>query len=330
MRLPIAVVALAAAALGAPAAGAPARVAPPPLGEPGYARPAPRAAESLLLAATRAGRRVVAVGEYGNVLLSDDDGKAWRQAKSVATTTTLTAVRFIDAERGWAVGHGGMVLATLDGGETWAALAGKPAGTEILFSIHMDGADRGLAVGSYGLALRTVEGGRRWGEVDLAQGEDGERHLNHILAAGPDVLLVAAEGGTVFRSQDRGNTWQALRTPYKGSLWGGLALADGSVLVYGMRGKILRSADAGRNWTEVASGTDQSLTGACQSANGTVVVVGLGGAVVVSDDGGRSFAARIRPERTSHAAVVCNEDRSAIVFGPQGVQVHPLPPRPGS
>lgn len=309
-----------------PAVVEPAGVVAPPLGEPGYARPAPKAAESPLLAATRAGRRVVAVGEYGNVLLSDDDGKSWRQAKSVATTTTLTAVHFLDADRGWAVGHGGVVAATKDGGETWTVLDGKASGPDVLFSIRMDGPDRGLAVGSYGRAIRTIDGGRRWEEFELATGEDGERHLNQIIGAGNGALLIAAEGGTVFRSADGGSSWQIVRTPYKGSLWGGLALADGSILVYGMRGKILRSADAGRTWSEVGSGTDQSLTGACQAPAGTIVVVGLGGAVGVSDDGGRTFATRIRSERTSHSAVVCNADRTVIVFGAQGVQSHPLPP----
>lgn len=319
---------LAAAATVCPAIVEPAGVLAPPLGETGYARAAPKAAESLLLAAARAGRRVVAVGEYGNVLLSEDDGKSWRQAKSVATTTTLTAVHFLDAERGWAVGHGGVVAATRDGGETWTVLDGKASGPDVLFSIRMVGPDRGLAVGSYGRAIRTIDGGRRWEEIELASGEDGERHLNQIIGGAGGVLLVAAEGGTVFRSVDGGSTWQVVRTPYKGSLWGGLALADGAILIYGMRGKLLRSDDAGRSWTEIPSGTDQSLTGACQSPAGTIVIVGLGGAVGVSDDGGRTFATRIRPERTSHSAVVCNTDRTAIVLGAQGVQIHPLPPPP--
>ena len=66
-----------------------------------------------------AGSSIVAVGEYGNVVLSDDDGKTWRQAKSVPTQVTFTAVAFVDDKNGWAVGHDTVILHTSDAGETW-------------------------------------------------------------------------------------------------------------------------------------------------------------------------------------------------------------------
>ena len=74
-----------------------------------------------VMAATLAGSRVVAVGDYGGVLLSDD-GKAFRQARVVPTRTVLTSVFFLDAQHGWAAGHDGTVIATVDGGETWRVL----------------------------------------------------------------------------------------------------------------------------------------------------------------------------------------------------------------
>ena len=63
-------------------------------------------------------RAALAVGERGIVLLSDDSGMTWRQAR-VPVSVSLTAVQFVDAEQGWAVGHLGVVLHTEDGGETW-------------------------------------------------------------------------------------------------------------------------------------------------------------------------------------------------------------------
>src|ERR1044071_614770 len=58
----------------------------------------PLASSSLLLDLSMAGSRMVAVGERGHVLLSDDQGATWRQAKSVPTRAMLTAVFFIDAD----------------------------------------------------------------------------------------------------------------------------------------------------------------------------------------------------------------------------------------
>jgi photosystem II stability/assembly factor-like uncharacterized protein len=83
-----------------------------------YAETLPRASESLMLDITHAGRRLVAVGEYGNVVYSDDGGASWQQGR-VPTTQMLTAVHFVSPSRGWAVGHDGLVLVSDDGAETW-------------------------------------------------------------------------------------------------------------------------------------------------------------------------------------------------------------------
>ncbi len=77
------------------------------------------ATKSLLLDVARAGERLVAVGEWGHIVLSDDGGETWRQAESVPVRVTLTAVSFPDAKRGWAVGHDAVVIHTQDAGENW-------------------------------------------------------------------------------------------------------------------------------------------------------------------------------------------------------------------
>src|SRR4051794_32612400 len=69
----------------------------------------PTAQTSMILAATQAGKRIVAVGERGVVLLSDDAGTSFRQAKSVPISSTLTSVKFVDARIGWAAGHWGVI-----------------------------------------------------------------------------------------------------------------------------------------------------------------------------------------------------------------------------
>ncbi|MCL4761358.1 MAG: glycosyl hydrolase, partial [Burkholderiales bacterium] len=132
-----------------------------PAAAPGHesAFRAPLAAKAPLLSIARAGARLVAVGDFGVVVLSDDDGRSWRQAQAVATRQMLTSVAFVDAQRGYAVGHGGTVLATADGGETWTRL--HDAGVDdVLLSVWFGSAQRGLAVGAFGFALATADGGR--------------------------------------------------------------------------------------------------------------------------------------------------------------------------
>ena len=66
----------------------------------------------------RAGERLVAVGERGRIILSDDNGVTWRQVHS-PTSVTLTHVTFATPVDGWAVGGMGIVLHSADGGLSW-------------------------------------------------------------------------------------------------------------------------------------------------------------------------------------------------------------------
>ena len=69
----------------------------------------PLASRALLNGLANAGTRIVAVGQRGHVLLSDDSGKSWQQA-DVPVSSDLVAVSFPSASTGWAVGHDGVVL----------------------------------------------------------------------------------------------------------------------------------------------------------------------------------------------------------------------------
>jgi photosystem II stability/assembly factor-like uncharacterized protein len=279
------------------------------------------AASAPLLGAVRAGARIVAVGARGMVLLSDDAGKAWRQAQAVPVRSTLTAVQFIDAQRGWAVGHDGVILASSDGGEHWALQRFDASVDRPLFSVRFLDAQRGVAVGLWSLVLTTRDGGAHWQEVKPPKPPDGgkaDRNLFDAFADREGVLYVAAERGTVLRSKDAGASWDYLDTGYKGSLWSGLALDDGSLLVAGLRGSVFRSEDHGASWQPVVSGSKSSLTELLQ-VGGELIGVGLDGTVLRSGDGGRSFKASQRDDRIALTAAVAAPGNVLRLFSEQGV-----------
>lgn len=268
--------------------------------------PAQRTANAVrapLLAAARAGNRIVAVGDHGVVLLSDD-GKTYRQAKSVPVRALLTSVQFVDPQRGFAAGHDGVVLGTRDGGETWTLLRATPGVEQPVLSFHFDSPDHGIAVGLYGWAIETQDGGRTWTERHIGAGDDADRHLYHVFASANGTLFVAAEAGTLYRSADGGKSWDTLATGNKGSLWYGTALVDSTLLVCGMRGHLYRSNDDGRTWRAVDAHTTQSLTGIAQLSDGSVVVAGTAGTLLRSTDGGATFTFTQRAQQEPLTAVV--------------------------
>ncbi|NHQ91928.1 WD40/YVTN/BNR-like repeat-containing protein [Janthinobacterium lividum] len=263
----------------------------------------PNATGAPLLAAALAGQRVVAVGDHGVVLLSDD-GVRFRQAKAVPVRSMLTSVQFLDARRGYAAGHDGVVLGTQDGGDNWTLLRATPGLEQPVLSLHFDSVEHGFAVGLYGWAIETHDGGRSWTERHLGSGDNADRHLYHVFVSQRGTLLVAGEAGAVYRSTDGGATWNMAAAGGKGSLWYGTALADGTLLVCGMRGHLYRSRDDGRTWQALHSNTTLSLTGIAQQADGSVLVAGMSGTVLRSTDGGATFTLAQRAEREPLTAVL--------------------------
>lgn len=272
-------------------------------------RPAVRSAfaeRSMILDATRAGPRLVAVGERGVVLLSDDDGAHWRQAGKVPVDATLTAVSFADAREGWAVGHLGVILHSADGGETWIVQRIDPGEDRPLFAVAFTDARNGVAVGLWSLMLRTRDGGRTWEAAELPPPPGDTRadaNLMSVFGDGQGRLFIAGERGLVLRSLDGGATWSYHPTGYRGTFWSGTALADGTLIVGGLRGSVYRSTDNGEHWQRVETGSQSSVTDLV-AFDGRVHAVGLDGVSLDSRDGGASFAVERRADRLSLTAAV--------------------------
>lgn len=304
----------AAAFLVLAAAVLPAMAAPPApavLSTP--ALPSARAQGAAMLAVTCAGSRLVAAGERGIVLLSDDGGTHWRQAQ-VPVQTTLTALRFVDARTGWAVGHLGVILKTEDGGERWhkqldgmqaAALmaqALRAAGNDKaaqrhetegpdkpFFDVDFRDAQHGVAVGAYNLAFSTADGGHSWTPIAPKLPNPKNLHLYAVRFVGGDVFI-AGEQGLLVRATDSG--FEALPSPYKGSFFGLLATRSGTLLAYGLRGNAFRTTDRGASWEKLDTGTAVSLNAGVEVSDGRLTLLSQTGDLLTSRDDGRSFSRR--------------------------------------
>lgn len=318
-------VALALAAVLNPAWSA---TAFPALDRPALAVKAPE--RQVMQAAAKAGGRIVAIGERGLVVLSDDQGQHWRQAKQVPVSVSLTALSFIDAQRGWAVGHGGVILHTADGGETWTRQAdgvvlaqvalteaeqraaqrpGDAAAERALADARRlvdDGADkplldvrfvdaqRGWAVGAYNLFVETTDGGVSWRSVSTRLNNPRALHLNALAVQG-QTLFIAGEQGLLYRSRDAGQSFEALASPYKGSWFAAAVGNDGAVILGGLRGNAFRSADGGASWSAIEGLPPVSIVAASAWADGGALLSNQAGQVFVARANAPARPLRVAP-----------------------------------
>lgn len=291
-----------------------------------FAIESPKASKGLMIDVAHAGKRLVAVGDRGHILYSDDQGSTWTQAK-VPTRQLLTAVFFVDDKQGWAVGHDAQILASTDGGATWAQQYQDLKREAPLLDVWFKDTSHGLAVGAYGALIETNDGGKTWEDVSDRLDNEDQYHLNAIAYIKDAGLFIVGEQGSMFRSRDDGQTWEKLEGPYEGSLFGVIGTAQPqTLLVYGLRGNLYRSVDFGSTWEQVelnaARGAlEFGLSGATLLDDGAIVVVGNGGSVVVSHDDGMTFSVFNRPDRISLSSVTAAGNGNLILAGQGGVRV---------
>ncbi|MDG9858114.1 YCF48-related protein [Pseudomonas nitroreducens] len=311
-----------------------------------------------LLAVTRAGNRLVSVGQRGHILYSDDGGTHWRQAE-VPVSSDLTAVYFPTPNEGWAVGHDGVVLHSADGGIHWGRqLDGRQIGQLMLdyYAAHPqpdnatwleqarrfkeEGADKpfldlwfrdaneGFVVGAFNLILHTRDGGRTWEPWNHRVDNPQALHLTAIAASGDDLFIVGEQGLLLrlsHQQEGQQERFVALPSPYAGSFFGVVA-RPGLVFAYGLRGHAVRSDDGGESWSAVDTGLPVSLTAASFDASGRLYLFSQAGQGLVSDDRGVSFKPLELAERLPVSGAVAGPGRLLLV-GTRGVRENAMPVR---
>lgn len=316
-----------------------------------------RAQQAVFIDLTQAGERLVAVGERGLVLLSDDQGQSWRQAR-VPVSVSLTAVQFVDVRHGWAVGHAGVILATQDGGESWrllldgvqaaqlevaAARRALPDAADVEAAevrlqtaerMLAEGADKpflalafsdarhGVVVGAYGMALRTDDGGQTWysiaGQIDNPMG----LHLYAITRSGQDWFL-AGEQGYLARSVDGGDSFQVLQSPYEGTFFTLIGRADGALFAAGLKGHAFVSHDQGEHFEALPIPVPLSFSATAAMNDGGVLFANQGGMLFRSVSG-MALEPFGEPLNMPVSSVVQTADGSLVVAGFAGLSRLPL------
>jgi photosystem II stability/assembly factor-like uncharacterized protein len=309
-----------------------------------------------LIAITRVGQRLVAVGLHGAIILSDDDGVTWKQAK-VPVDLTLTDVYFASDKDGWAVGHYGIILQTTDGGSTWAkALTGRdviaalndiakqaktdpaPSAADTL-AIRVANAYQNagpskpfLAIGNCGggllaggqqdLAMFSSDSGKNWQLWTLKINEPNFLNIYAMLNLGSSTFLIG-EQGLVLESDGGCTNFKPISGPFTGTLFGGLLVNSGSIFVYGLDGAAFRSDDKGQTWQTISMPGDATIVTGVVLSSGQVLLGTLEGKLFLSDKGVKNFQTLSISEPFQIAAMTLAPNGNLVVVGNGGVGIVP-------
>jgi len=279
---------------------------------------------SLFIDVQKVGKRLLAVGERGLIVYSDDLGGTWRQAE-VPVSNALTALYFSDQKNGWAVGHGGVILHSVDGGVSWVKqFDGYQANQVILDRVKQQ-------VDSLKLAYESADELTK--EDLLYEIEDAEYALSDAefdAKMGPanpflDVWFenknqgyVVGAYGFFFMTADGGETWQfaanRLENIDRYHLNAIQKIKGGALLIAGEAGALFASYDQGVSWETLYGPYQGSFFGIQRTKNQhEVLVYGLRGNVFKSSDDGQSWQNIETPADTSLAGS-CLSDNGVITL----------------
>lgn len=272
----------------------------------------------------QAGSRLVAAGELGHLMFSDDAGVTWQDARVTPQRgSTLTQVRFAGDKVGYAVGHNGWILRSADGGASWTEVQFNAERTEPLLDVLSKPDGALYAAGSFGSYVSSNNGGATLRRPDTGL---GDAHLYGLANDESGRMLLVGEQGLVGRSDDGGASWTKLPPFYPGSFFGVVKLSADEWVVYGMRGNVFTSRDFGASWQRGKNTLTAALFGGTVTRSGRIVLVGQGGAIIVSDDRGASFDTVRAGGVASLSSVLAVAGDTILVAGDSGIEQLELPP----
>ena len=227
--------------------------------------------------------RAVAVGAGGTILLYDD-ALGWRQVSS-PTTVDLRDVDFtgtFEHNVGCAVGLGGVVLRTTDGGNTW--IIGSAGEGNDLQAIDFVDANHAWTTGGTPWSTFRTEGqsviiatsadaGASW-QTQLSE-QSGPFLPLDIAFATPLVGWVVGSNGGVYTTTTGGLFgWSAGGATGAGTLFAAAAIDRTTCWAVGANGVVERTTGAGLTWTMVPSTTIFNLYGVAFAGSKLGVAVG--------------------------------------------------------
>ena len=227
--------------------------------------------------------RAVTVGFGGETRVSDDGGASFARLGAPLPEFSGRLVRATSTNVAYLAGGAGVLMRTLDGGETWADLS-VPTRVS-LRDVWFATTDVGYAVDISGNLFRTKNGGARWRVLDT--GADAPPKgvfapdTSSVYVIGPRGVLRSSDGGGSF---DR-HTHRVIRN----RTLVGADEAGSSVVFFGPR-VIALSKDDGATWRKITRPTRRRVEHVDFVSARVGYALQADGRVYSTRNGGRSWS----------------------------------------
>ncbi|WP_061503886.1 WD40/YVTN/BNR-like repeat-containing protein [Ramlibacter tataouinensis] len=229
-----------------------------------------------------------AVGHEGSVLHTGDGGASWQRqldGKRIADLLAkhtgqpanpdqpLLDVWFENEKQGFAIGAFNLILRTEDGGKNWTPWLDRVDNPKAmhLYAIRPAGGTL-FMVGEQGLVLKLDRERQRFVRVALPY-----QGTLFGVTGNANMAVVFGLRGNAWRTTDGGASWSKVETGVAAGISGGVARADGSVVLVSQAGQVLLSPDDGATFRRIPLLNPAPVFALADAGKGHVAMAGLGG-----------------------------------------------------
>jgi photosystem II stability/assembly factor-like uncharacterized protein len=191
------------------------------------------------------GQRIFAYGSFGKFMVSNDAGATFTDIELPIFGEHLAAMAGNSADTRMLVGEMGLVLRSLDDGESWEKLDAFYDGS-LFGAAHLQD-DNWVAYGMRGHVFFTSDNGDNWSQIDIGS----ELPLyGHTLVNGGKQIMMVGTGGIFVSLTSDGELLESGNLEGLGTLTSAVVLPSGEVFVAGQRGLTQSTRNLVAAWNE--------------------------------------------------------------------------------
>jgi len=218
----------------------------------------------------------------------------WVEINPPGNGDNYTSVVFPTKDTGYAVGLGGSIIKTTDGGNNWTLQLQLPSIAGPIWDVCFTDANTGFAVGGGSIKLKTTNGGIKWDTIPTLPA------LTYISVCFPTKntgYILPMSDTSTYKTTDGGNTWIKQPNLISGSAANGAIYFTDSLTGYVASGGIAKTTDGGNSWVMQDSsgyyGSTEYFTSICFSAPDTGYAVAYYGSIYKTVNGGNHWIKQV-------------------------------------
>lgn len=224
----------------------------------------------------------------------------------------LNGIDFANSQLGWAVGKGGHLLRTTNGGQTWFYQLAAPAVD--IEAVDFVDTNTGWVVGGDGKIWRSTDGGVGW----AIQTAPTISRLMDVQFLDANTGWAVGKSGVILRTTNGGANWALQTSNTTLDLNGLFAIDNDHAWAVGNLGTIVATSNGGQTWVGQASGSQQLLWDVAFTSLQNGWAVGEGGTLLRTTNGGASWSGQNINEARSLQAIVFASAQRGWLAGGQG------------